>query len=588
MTTAQDIVVKAYVDRTTVGLNEQFTLNVELSGRDANAASNPQLPKMDDFAIFLGSGTQQNMEYVNGRMSFSKVISYHFQATAIGQFQIGSIMVQAGGKQVQTDPISIEIQKTAAAPQTSRRQNEPVQGTEPAEGDLFLRTLVDKKQVYQNEPVTITYKIYTLVNVTSYGFSKIPGTAGFWVEEFPMGQAPETSVEILEGKRYTVATIRKVALFPMTPGEKTVEPLEIECEVRVQRRSRDIFDDFFSDPFGRTVRKAIQSEPVRVKVLPLPEEGKPEDFTGIVGKYRMTGGIDRTKVKTNEAISYKVKLEGQGNIRTLPEPKITFPSDFEAYPPKISETVDRKGSVVSGSKTFEYVLVPRAPGIQKIKPVVLSTFDPSAKTFHTLRTDEISIDVVKGDDVFITAPSGLAKEEVALIGQDIRFIKTAVPSFQRMGRSATGTVLFWAVLIFPLFCLTAAYGYRRHSDRLIGDVAYARGRRATHSAKKRLSSSKSLLSISTQKEFYAEAGRALMGYLGDKLNIAEAGMVTEEAERMLKNRSVSEETSKAYFECLRICDLKRFSPTETDENEMRVFFKKAEGVISRLHKEISK
>jgi hypothetical protein len=583
-----DLTVKAHVDNTIIGLNQQFTLHVELSGKGVNSASNPELPNMDDFASYLGSGSSQNFQYINGRMSVSKTISYHFHATSVGKFQIGPVIITAGGKRYQTDPIAIEIQKTPSQSKPTQRRDTPSQGTGPAEGDLFLRATVNKKQVYQNEPVIVTYKIYTRVNVTSFGYTKLPGTAGFWVEEFPQARQPETHSEILEGKRYTIATIRKMALFPMSPGTKTIDPLEIECEVRVQRRSRDIFDDFFSDPFGRTVSKPVKSKPVNVKVLPLPEEGKPPDFSGIVGQFKIIGTVDKSGVKTNEAVSFKVKIEGKGNIRTLPEPKVVFPSDFESYPPKVTENIDRKGLAVSGSKTYEYVLVPRIPGIQKIKPVRLSTFNPETKKYTTLLTDEIIIDVAKGKDVLTVAPTGLSKEEVKLLGQDIRFIKTEIPSFQKIGVAFYKKILFWVTGIFPLLCLGGALGYRRHLNRMHGDVAYARDRRASRTARKHLSTAKSLLKLSTQKDFYSEVGKALMGYLGNKLNMAEAGMITEDAQRMLRDRGVKEETIKSYFDCLNTCDLKRFSPTGTNEIEMREFFKQAEREIVRLDRAISK
>jgi len=585
---AEDLTVKAYVDQTVVGLHQQFTLHIELSGREANSVSNPELPDLGAFAAFLGNSSSQNIQFVNGRMSVSKTLSYHFQATAVGKFQIAPVVIASGGKTYQTDPIAVEIVPSSTAPQPAPNQDIPVQGTGPAEGDLFLRATVDKKQVYQNEPVVVTYRIYTRVNVSSFGYSKVPTTGGFWVEEYPIAQQPQTSTEILEGKRYTVATIKKMALFPMAPGVKTIDPLEIECEVRVERRSRDIFDDFFSDPFGRTVRQAIQSRPIRVHVLPLPEEGKPEDFSGVVGQFRISSEVDKSSATTNEAVSFKIKIQGQGNIRTLPEPKVVFPKDFETYPPKITEDIQREGATISGSKTYEYVLVPRVSGRQKIKPVRLSFFDPSAKTYQTVRTNEIAMDIAKGAETFIAAPSGLSKEEVKLLGKDIYFIKTGNPSFQKIGVSVFNAYFFWILLIGPILCLAAAVGYRKHLDRLQGDVAYARNRRAGRSARKRLSAAKSMCHVSRQKEFYAEIGKALMGYLGDKLNIAEAGMITENVQKLLRERGVKEEAVANYLDCANTCDLKRFSPAGADLNEMKDFLKRAENAIVELDRQISR
>jgi len=585
---ANELAVKAHLDRATVGLNQQFTLHIELSGDDANAASNPQLPKMDHFATYLGSGTSTNMQFINGKMSLSKTISYHFQAIKIGKFNIQPVVVNVQGKQYRTDPVTIEIQKTFARPQTSTRQEPAVPRTGPAEGDLFLRALMSKGTVFQYEPVVVTYKIYTRVQVSSFNYSKLPSTTGFWVEDFPIEGQPRTSREVLDGKQYTVAIIKKMAIFPMKPGKKIVEPLAIECEVRVQGRSRNIFDDFFNDPFGRTTRKRIQSPSVAIDVLPLPEEEKPDDFSGVVGNFSLTSVIDKTNVKTNEAVTLKIKIEGQGNIRTLPELDIDFPADFEVYPPESTESINRKGSVISGSKTYEYVLVPRVSGTRRIKPVQLSIFNPRLKKYKTLETKEIVIDVAKGDDPFIATPTGLSKKEVELLGQDIRFIKTEVTQFQRIGVNFSKRIFIYIVLLLPVVCLIGGAYYRRYSDRLHGDEAFARDKRANRLTRKRLAQAQSYLKLSTQVEFYAEIARALTGYLSDKLNVAEAGMMSEEVHHILNRKGIDEQVVENYFQCLKSCDLQRFSPSDSSDEEMIVFFKKADKAIADMHRQISK
>jgi hypothetical protein len=586
---AGDLTVKAYLDKTVVGMNEQFTLYVELSGKSINSASNPQLPSMEAFAAYLGSGSSQNIQYINGKMTASKTISYHFQAFAEGVFEIGSVTVKAGNEDYRTDLIRIEIQKTASSSQPSRGREDVTQGTGPAEGDLFLRVIPSKVRVYQNEPVIVTYKIYTRVEVTSFGYAKLPTTAGFWVEDFIQDQQPRTSTEILEGKQYTVATIRKVALFPMSAGQKIIDPLVINCDVRVRRKTRDVFDSFFDDPFfGRSVQKAIQSKPLKIDVLSLPEEGKPRDFSGVVGQFAISGSLDKSAVKTNEACTFTIKITGKGNIRTLPEPSVVFPPDFEIYPPKSSENIERKESEITGSKIFEYILVPRVQGPQKIKPVRIPYFDPVSKTYKTLETKEFLLDVSKGKEEFTMAHSGFTKEEVKLLGQDIRFIKTAVPVFRKTGNLFRNHLLIGFFFIFPLLCLGFAVLYRKHLDRLEGDIAYARGRVATRAAHRRLSVAKSALKISTQKEFYAEIGKALMGYVGNKLNISEAGMITDDVRAHLQKRGAGSETIETYFSCLETCNLKRFSPAESNEEEMTAFYRQAEMTLSRLDREINR
>ncbi len=584
-----ELAVKAFVDRTVVGLNQQFTLHVELSGEDMGDASAPSLPSMDAFAVYLGSGTSQNIQFINGQMSASKIISYHYQATKTGKYQIGSIQVTAKGETYSTAPIDLEIVQSAPSgtPGTAQRRPSAAETEDIPADQLFVRVLADKKEVYQNQPVTLTYKIYTLVNVSSFGFSKMPGAAGFWVEEFPLSQQPQTETEIIEGKRYTTATIKKMALFPMSPGLKTIDPIVLECDVRVRRRSRDVFDDFFNDPFfGQTMRKTIASRPVEIRVLPLPGEGKPADFSGVVGKFQISSVVDKKSVKTNEAVTYQLNIRGEGNIKALPEPAVPFSPDFEVYPPKVTENISRSGSV-SGSKTYEYVLIPRVSGQQKIRPYRLSVFDPAARKYTTLETGEIVIDVAKGEDVPVIS-SGLSKQEVALIGQDIRFLKTDKVSFTRIGQRPYERILFWLLLFFPLAALGGAALYREHLEKVTGDIAYARNRQATRIARKRLASARSRLDVKTQKEFYAEVGKALISYVGNKLNISEAGMISDPVKDMLKSRGVEEKVIESYFECITVCDMKRFSPQTAAEEEMQQFLKKAESAIAGLDRALSR
>ncbi len=591
---AEDFQIKAWVDRSVIGINEQFILNVELSGNEAGRASTPQLPDMNEFAAFLGSGSSQNFQIINGVTSISKTINYYFQATKIGKFTIGPIKIKVKNKTYQTDPIPIEITKSSSKPRQSAQSQRNVQQgqSDISNEDIFIKTVVNKKKVYQNEPVIVTYKIYTRVNMTPVGFTKLPATTGFWKEEFPMGQQIPTHTEIVDGKRYTVATIKKMALFPMTPGKKVIEPLVLQCRIRVRKR-RSMFDDFFnddffSDPFGRTIQKNISSEPVIINVIPLPENGKPKDFKGVVGDYKISSFVDKADVKTNEAITYTLTISGTGNIRSLPEPEISFSHDLEAYPPEVSEKIERKGNSISGTRTYEYVLIPRAAGTQKIQPVTFTFFDPSSKTYKTLRTDPITIRVQKGREISTPIPQITSKEEVELVGKEIRFIMTEPPSFRKIGEGIFKSYTLIIIFISPLILLFAAVSIRKHQDRLRGDIAYARNRRAGKFARKRLSMARSLLNVESQKEFYAEVGKALLGYIGDKLNIEEAGIIRDEVKNMLTKKGVSEEVLNRFFKCLDICDMKRFSPTGSTIDEMKKFLKEAEECLVIMDRHLAK
>jgi len=577
--------VKSYIDKNVVEVGEQFTLTVELSGKDAQKVSEPELPDLKEFAVFLGSGSSQNIQFINGKMSVIKTLQYHFQAVKTGLFKIGSVKVKSGGKTRITDPITIKVVKSGQSTGNSGRSTSS--GSSIQTKDLFLKVVPNKRRVYINEPLVLIYKIYTRVDVSSFGFQKMPETTGFWVEDFTSGQSqPATSTEIINGTRYTVATIKEMALFPMAAGTKTISPMVVVCSVRVRNRSRDIFDSFFDDPFGRQVQKSIASSPVKINILPLPEEGKPSDFSGIVGNFVVSSSVDKRSVNANEAVTFKITVKGIGNLKTFPEPKILFPAGFEAYPPKVSQKVSLTSQIVHGTKTFEYVLIPRNPGIKKIPQIKIPVFNPAKKKYEVLTTQPITLNVSKSKKQYEgVAHSGLTKEEVRLVGQDIRFIKTECPAFKRID-AGNVNMLLWIILIIPVLSICGAFLYRKHLDRLNSDEAYAREHRSGRVAKKRLARARSVIQENKEKEFYDEAGRALLGFVADKLNIPEAGLITRDAKSELKKRGISDSTIKEYFDCIAICDMKRFSPESSSVSEMKSFLKRAEKAVDILSREL--
>ena len=579
---AQDLTVKAYLDRTSVRLGERFTLSVEIAGGGSRSAENPELPEMKGFATFLGSGSSQQIQLINGRMSSSKTVNFTFQATQVGDFEIGAIKVKTSGQLYQTSPLKIQVTQVSQrqAPTSGRSDQDAFL----PEGDLFVRAEVNKERAYQGEAIVLSYKIYTRVNVSSFSISKQPGTAGFWVEEEAQQKQPTASAQVIGGKQYTVAEIRKMILFPTSSGTKTISPLVLECKVKIPRRSRDPFRGFFSDSlFGEVRRKLVSSQELKVDILPFPERGKPVDFKGAVGTFSVKSWIDKSDVKAHDAVTLKVQVSGAGNFSTLSQPEVPIPATFETYPPKLSQKLKRTAQGLSGEKVFEYVLIPRSVGSQRIGPVEFSYFDPSSAKYNLARADEIVIDVAPGEESLSASP-GMSKQELKLIGQDIRFIKGDPATLRKVGASIFQRSTFWLPLFFPLVCLMGAVGYRRHLDRLSGDVAYARDRRAVRLARKRLGAARSYIGETTQREFFGEVGKALMGFLGDKLNIAEAGMVSDEVGRMLRQRALPEEIVERYFECMRTCDLKRFAPSDASTFEMKDLLDKAEAAMVEVDK----
>lgn len=590
---AQDVTVVATVDQTQVGLGEAFSLSVEISGRDAGE---PRLPDLSQFAQQIGRSSSQNFQFINGRMSSSTTIHYTYLAQAAGTFEIGAVEVEVNGQIVRSQPLRIEItqagggaQQQGAQPGATPSQPRTDPALQSTEVGVFLKAEIDRARVYQNEPVVISYKIYTLRTISSYSLSKLPNFAGFWVENFDMPRQPQTRQEVINGQRYLVAEIKRTAVFPQSAGKLTLEPMTIECEVQVQaqrRRSRDIFESFFDDPFfARTARVVVASKPVSIEVLPLPTN-KPAGFEGAVGTYSLKASVDRREAKTNEAITLKLTVSGQGNIKTLSAPRLALPRDFEVYDPKVVEDVNRANNQISGSKTWEYVMVPRFPGEFEIGGLQLPYFDVQAKEYRVASAAPIALTIAKSVGEVAMASGGMSKSDVKLIGQDIRFIALAQMPFEEIGQPNYAQPWFAVLLALPFFGLAGAFLYQRHQQKLSSNVAYARGRKATRVATKQLQTAKKFLQSNDGKQFYAEVQRALMGFLGNKLNVAEAALVTDDIQKMLEAKNVAPAIASAYINCLHTCDFQRFAPSQANGVEMKQFYDQAQNAIAQMEEAI--
>jgi hypothetical protein len=305
-----------------------------------------------------------------------------------------------------------------------------------------------------------------------------------------------------------------------------------------------------------------------------------------VGDLAITASVDKTQAAMNEALTFRVRITGEGNLRAVTAPTISFPREFEVYPPEVSEQIDRSDNRVGGSKVFEYVLVPRAPGSATIPAVQLAYFDVNRRAYATAASQPIEV-TVAGEAVAGPMIAGRSRGGIEQVREDIRFIRIAQPTFRSRGGSLFSEAGFWIVLLVPLVAVSGAWGLRRHRDRLAGDVAYARRRRAGRLARKRLSHARSLRSPDTHREFYAEVGRALQGFIGDKLNLAEAGLIKEDVHSQFGARGVSAEVASEYLECIDVCDRQRFAPSQPNVTEMNTFVERVELAMTDLDQELT-
>jgi hypothetical protein len=418
----------------------------------------------------------------------------------------------------------------------------------------------------------------------------LPEAVGCWVEDYPVPQRPQIRTETINGVNYNVAELKKVAVFPSKSGKITITPLEMIVDVVVPRQRRqaprNLFDDFFSDPFNQVVKKKIRSNTVQLTVNALPTIGQPKNFSGLVGDYTLNTSLDKDTLKTNEAMSFKIAIAGTGLLKFLNDLQLNFSPDFQVFEPKISESINKNGSQIRSSKEFEYVIIPRVAGNHTVGGAQITYFDPASKSYKNLLIPEYQITVLKGEDLAVGVGSGtvLSKEEIQLLGTDIRYIKQEITDLKKVGHLPFKTWLFYLSLIFPAIILGVALVYRSYLEKMSTNIEYARSRKAQKIAKSRLKQAQQFLKQQKAAEFYGAVSSGLIGYVADKFNKSAAGMVRQDLEKLLSGVEINPEIYERFFECLDEADFRRFAPGNASDQQMSEFYSKAEKLLISLEK----
>ena len=588
---AQDISFNATVDKNPVAANEQFTLEFTVTTSGATAR-NFKAPDLSKFLILSGPNQSTSMQIINGSVSSSQSYSYTLQARGEGKFSIGPAAIEAGGNQYQSNAVEVTVTKAAGQKKPQAQQQQQNQTIEVGD-NLFLRAEVNRSRLYQGEQITVTYKIYTRVRIVNYSISKLPTMTGFWGEDLDVPQQVSLSNEVIDGKQYQVGVLKKMALFPTQHGILEINPMELTCQVQVQqrRRSNDIFDQFFNDPFfgmSQTANVAVKSKPVTVTVLPLPQANVPESFHGAVGKFNLRGELNKRRAKTNEPITLKATVSGTGNVKILEAPRLKLPSDFEQYDPKISENIQRSGGTINGNKTFEWLIVPRYPGEKKIPALEFTYFDISQKRYITLRTNEFNVLVEKGSAEAPQVAAGLTKEDIKLLNQDIRFIKTEPGDFRKKDEELVNPTTAALITLLPLAAFIGLLVYRQKELSDMADVVSFRSRKAIKIAAKKLENAKMLLHTKKTEEFYAEISTALWQYVSDKLAIDRAELSIDNVTQKLNEKKVSDELTRRIKECLEACEFARFANSNSSQQEKNKMYDMASKIIVAAESELVK
>lgn len=563
-------------------------------------------PALNEFDVLSGPNQSSSISIINGSMTESLGFSMILRAKKEGTITIKPAKVKVNGVEIESNSFTITVVKAdPAAQQRQQRQRQqifdpfdpfgefeeepPAQSNEKVKAngeDIFVRVNLDKTKVFQGEPIIATLKIYTRVDLAGFKDIRFPAFTGFWSEDIQNNTNIELKTEVLDGVQYNVGTFKQMVLTAQKAGTITIDPLEVDAVVRqrVQRRSRSIFDNFFGGV--QNVEVALKSQARKVEVLPWPS-GKPSNFIDIAGKIKVTATVDKTKAKANDAVNLKLTFSGNGNLKLLEAPTIEFPPDIEAYDPKISDKINVNQGGISGSRTFEYLLIPRAAGEFKLGPFAFSYFDTERKSYQTIEQPEITLIIEKSDgqtDPVSVGGGSVSKSELKIIGKDIRHIKTEVPAFSKRGEFFFGSWLHIGILVCLALIMVTLYLVVLYVKRKNSDIAYVKNSRATKLAKKRLAVADKLLKQNQTDKFYEELARALWGYAGDKLLIEIAELTKDNVRDKLMANGTSEQVANEFLAVLNDAEFARYAPSAPGFSPQEML-RKSIDIIVKLEEE---
>lgn len=544
---------------------ERFRLEYTINVKPDNF--NP--PAISGFNLLSGPSTSSssNVQIINGNVerSYTYSLTYVLESRKEGKHTIPPAVIKVKGKKYQSNELTIEVVKGKSSgssggstPSSQQRNTADVPS-----GNLFVRIIVSDKDVYENEHVAASIKLYSKVNLAGFERVDLPDFNGFYQQEIETPQQLSLSRENINGEIYNTGILKKYLLFPQQTGNIEINPVEMECIVRkaVQGgHSGSIFDQFFGRSY-KNVKVPVNSKPVTINVKELPANA-PEDFKGAVGNFNMQIDMDKDVLKANEALYFTVTVSGNGNLRLLDNPDIKFPPDFEVYDPEINVSTKNTMNGSSGKKTFKYLVIPRHAGSYRIPPVSFSYFNPATAAYKTIFSEEFNIKVEKGEDDK-TGPvvSGFSKEDIKYLGKDIRYIKTGEVNWKKKGQYFVRSKWFYAGYAFPFALLIIMIIFRRKKIKDSANVELVKNRKANKLAKKRLKRAHKHLKHDNKEFFYDEILRGIWGYLGDKLTIPVSGLTIDSAVNMLKKYNINQKLIDELIAVVNECEFARYAPT---------------------------
>ena len=572
-----------------VVVGDQFRLSYTVT---TQKVKDFRAPSIKGFDVLMGPSRSQqsNTQIVNGNVTSTSSITFTYilMANNAGEYTIPGASIVADGDQMVSNSVRIKVlpQDQGDSNSSSSSSTHSSSGTGVSNQDLFITASASKTNVYEQEAFVLTYKIYTRESNLQLNNAKLPDFKGFHSQEIEMTTNARWTPEHYQGRNYYTTVYRQFVLFPQQSGKLYIDPAQFQMTVGKPVQSDDPFDAYFNGGSNVIeIKKSISNPKIAINVNPLPA-GKPADFSGGVGEFNISSSINNKELKTNDAITIKLVISGTGNLKLISNPEIKFPDDFEVYDPKVDNQVRLTREGLTGNKVIEYLAIPRHAGTYKIPGVSFSYFDIRSKSYKTLKTEEYVINVEKGagnaDQVIANFTN---KEDLKVLGEDIRYIKQNEVTLQPKGSFFYGSMTYWLFYIIPALAFIIFFIIYRKQAAENANVAKMRTKKANKVATKRMKLAGKLLSENKKDAFYDEVLKALWGYISDKLNIPVSRLSKDNIEEKLRNHGVNEELIKEFLNALNDCEFARFAPGDENQAMDKVYSSSIE-VISKMENSI--
>ena len=593
-------VIGAWADNITFTANapevvvsgDQFRLSYTINSqkvRDFRA------PSIKEFEVLMGPSrsTQSSTQIINGNVTSTSTITFTYilMAGKEGTYTIPGATIVADGNNYTSNSVEIKVlppdQSSGAGSGNGRSssRNQANSG-KITDKELFMMATASKTNVYEQEAILLTYKVYTQVNLTGLK-GDIPDLKGFHTQEVELPNQKTWSLEHFNGRNYNTTIWRQLVLFPQQTGKIEIPSVTFEGTVSQMVASADPFDAFFNGGNYVNITKNLVTPKLTINVKELPA-GKPANFSGGVGEFTLSSTISTQELKTNDAVTIKLVISGTGNMKLINTPEVGFPQDFEIYDPKVDNKFNLTRNGLAGNKVIEYLAIPRHAGTYTIPPIEFSYFDLKSQSYKTLKTDAYTLNVAKGegnsDQVVANFTS---KEDLKVLGQDIRYIKTGDTRLTQKNDYFYGSTSYWLWYIVPLALFIAFMVIYRKQAMENANVAKVRTKKANKVATKRMKNAGKLLAEKKSEAFYDEVLKALWGYISDKLSIPVSQLSKDNIEEELQKHQVADELIKEFINNLNDCEFARYAPGNQNE-KMDKIYSSAIDVISKMENSIKR